>query len=309
MTPILLIFSLTCLLQAATDQPTDRTVTANAVRDAQTAPILRPDDDSRTPLLREGTFLNQVPGTIHFDSGTGFWRFHNDVAEGLQATRYGRTFGLLPSSALADAVSRIESSKELPRFEISARVTVYRGMNYLLPTLLTAISDLSMDDQSEVIPAGEPAASGAEPSRSPRNSLDDADDTADRLEERLRSRLGSLPVSSETTPETTPGAGHSTGTSMTMAEGDRIQNRRCSILRDQRSGTWRILFSSEAADQRDPTMEILPCLLLEKLQRRAAQSDLPESILLSGEITRYQGRNYLLPTRWRPTSSSSNIQR
>ena len=97
--------------------------------------------------------------------------------------------------------------RQLPRFEISARVTVYRGMNYLLPTLLTAISDLSMDDQSEVIPAGEPAATGAEPSRSPRNSLDDADDTADRLEERLRSRLGSLPVSSETTPRPRPGQG------------------------------------------------------------------------------------------------------
>ncbi|MAB29436.1 MAG: hypothetical protein CMJ53_09210, partial [Planctomycetaceae bacterium] len=187
----------------------------------------------------------------------------------------------------------------------SARVTVYRGMNYLLPTLLTAISDLSMDDQAEVIPAGEPLASGSEPMQSPRNTLDDADDTADRLEERLRSRLGSLPVSSETAITER----NASGTSRTMAEGDRIQNRRCSILRDQRSGTWRILFTSEGVDRRDPTMEILPCLLLEKLQRRAAQSDLPESILLSGEITRYQGRNYLLPTRWRPTSSSSNIQR
>ena len=305
MTPILLIFSLTCLLQAASDQSTDRVVTENAVQDGQTAPILRPDDDSRTPLLREGTFLKQVPGTISLDSGTGFWRFHNDVAEGPQSTRYGRTFGLLPSSALADAVSRLESTKEPPRFEISARVTVYRGMNYLLPTLLTAISDLSMDDQAEVIPAGEPLASGSEPMQSPRNTLDDADDTADRLEERLRSRLGSLPVSSETAI-TEPNA---SGTSRTMAEGDRIQNRRCSILRDQRSGTWRILFTSEGVDRRDPTMEILPCLLLEKLQRRAAQSDLPESILLSGEITRYQGRNYLLPTRWRPPSSSSNIQR
>ena len=305
MTPILLIFSLTCLLQAASDQSTDRVVTENAVQDGQTAPILRPDDDSRTPLLREGTFLKQVPGTISLDSGTGFWRFHNDVAEGPQSTRYGRTFGLLPSSALADAVSRLESTKEPPRFEISARVTVYRGMNYLLPTLLTAISDLSMDDQAEVIPAGEPLASGSEPMQSPRNTLDDADDTADRLEERLRSRLGSLPVSSETAITER----NASGTSRTMAEGDRIQNRRCSILRDQRSGTWRILFASEGVDRRDPTMEILPCLLLEKLQRRAAQSDLPESILLSGEITRYQGRNYLLPTRWRPTSSSSNIQR
>jgi hypothetical protein len=55
-------------------------------------------------------------------------------------------------------------------------------------------------------------------------------------------------------------------------------------------------------------MEILPCLLLEKLQRRSAQSDLPQSILLSGEVTRYRGRSYLLPTRWRPTSPSSNIQ-
>ncbi len=303
MTPILLIFSLTCLLQGASERVQDPAVAENAVQDGRSDQIPRSDDDSRTPLLREGVFLKQVPGTIRFDQASGFWRFHNDLVDGSQATRFGRTFGLLPSSTLDDAISRIESADTAQRFEMSARVTVYRGLNYLLPTLVTAVSDLSMGDEAELIPAGTEI-DGVR-STGPRNSLDDQDDTADRLEERLRRRLGSLPVGSDSSsvPPDTAMAGAS------MVEGDRIQNRRCSILRDQRSGTWRIVFESEGSGRRDPTMEILPCLLLETLERRAAQSDLPQSILISGEVTRFRGRSYLLPTRWRSASSSSNIQR
>ena len=300
MTPILLIFLLAGLLQALPD----RGVSGNAVQASQSVPVLRPDDDSRTPLLREGVFLVQVPGRIRFDEGTGFWHFHNDVTEGSQTTRFGRTFGLLPSSALADAITRIESTDEPQRFEVSARVTVYQGANYLLPTLLTTISDLNLDAGAEVLAPDGDVMNETRPSQGPLNSLDDRDDIADRLEERLRSRLGTLPVSSEM-PE---GDDLSIEGTPSVSEGDCIQNRRCSVLRDQRSGSWRVVFGSEGSDRRDPTMEILPCLLLEKLQRRSAQSDLPQSILLSGEVTRYRGRSYLLPTRWRPASRSSNIQ-
>lgn len=303
MTPILLIFSLTCLLQALPDQSLDQGVAENALQGSPSAPILRPND-SRIPLLREGVFLKQVPGTIHLNEKSGFWHFQNDLAEGSQTTRFGRTFGILPSSALADAITRIKATEVQQRFEVSARVTVYHGMNYLLPTLVTAISDLIDDDQSEVIAPDGSVMSETQTSKGPVNSLDDRDDTGDRLEERLRNRLGSLPVSSDM-PQTNQTTSERT---TSMSEGDRIQNRRCTVLRDQRSGTWRVIFESEGSDQRDPTMEILPCLLLGKLERRSAQSDLPGSILLSGEVTRYRGRNYLLPTRWRPTTPSSNIQ-
>ncbi len=304
MTPILLIFSLSCLLQASTDQSTDQGASQNAAQGLQASPTPRTDDDVKAPLLREGVYLKQVPGTIRFDSGSGFWHFHNDVADGSLTTRFGRTFGMLPSSALADAVARIEATSGTQRFEVSARVTVYQGMNYLLPTLVTAISDLAADDSPEVIAPDGVSISESESSEAPMNSLDDRDDTANRLEERLRSRLGSLPVSSAM-PQVDERMDSSRPS---MVEGDRIQNRRCGVLRDQRSGTWRIIFESEGFDRRDPTMEILPCLLLEKLQRRAALSDLPGSILLSGEVTRYQGRSYLLPTRWKPASPASNIR-
>lgn len=305
MTPILLILSLTFLLQAPSDRSTDREVAENGVQDPTSAPILRPDDDSRIPLLREGVFLNHVPGSIRFDEGSGLWRFHNDIAEDSQTTRFGRTFGMLPSSALADAVDLIQTTDEVRHFEVSARVTVYRGMNYLLPTLVTAMSALSIDQDAEIIPDDGAPSLESTSSEGPRNSLDGRDGTADRLEDRLRSRLRSLPVSSDPLEP----AGDTARSIPAVVEGDRIQNRRCSILRDQRSGTWRVVFDAEGVSQLDPTMEILPCLLLEKLQRRAAQSDLPEAILLSGEISRFRGRSYLLPTRWRALASSSNIQR
>ncbi len=87
----------------------------------------------------------------------------------------------------------------------------------------------------------------------------------------------------------------------------RLQNRRGAIVRDQRSGTWRFVFDATGSGVVDPTMELLPCLTLERLQRLAAVSDLPAAVLLSGEVTSFHGRNYLLPTIWRNAGRTRNI--
>lgn len=259
------------------------------------APGSTAEKTSRPPLMREGTFLIRTLGTIGHDESIGAWTF-TTVDNSKDDPR--RVLGLLPSRALEDMLGTVKSRGDGVRFEVTARVLVYDGMNFILPSIGTPVNEVNTST------AKPPKSSSAEPSSAPSNSLDSSDDAvADRLESRLRDRIGSLPVS----PDRPPADRKSS--SLTMQEGTRLQNRRGAIVRDQRSGTWRFVFDAVGTATLDPVMEFLPCLLLERLQRSAAISDLPTSVLISGEVTSFHGRNYLLPSLWRVASGSRNIVR
>lgn len=290
-------------VQAAPGQ-TDTTATPDpptAQPGSKTAPVqgtphlpgLRPEDASRPPLLREGMFLTRAHGSVDFEDSTGSWVFK---AESDSKTEFRRTFVLLPSMALEDLMRTIETSDVMVDFEVTGRVLIYDGRNFLLPSVATPMDSLKGDEQPPPAPESGDQASGA-----PTNSLDEGDDAADRLEARLRERIGVLPRSSDATPRGGPAP------AVTMREGTRLQNRRGAIVRDQNTGTWRFVFDAAGTDTVDPTMELLPCLLLERLERQAALSDLPAAVLISGEVTSYYGRNYLLPTIWRVARPSRNI--
>ena len=260
-------------------------------------PGATPGEPARPPLMREGTFLTRVLGTIAPDDSTGAWVF-TTVDNSKDDPR--RIFGLLPSRALEDMLGTFKSRGAGTRFEVTARVLVYDGRNFILPSIGTPVTDLNPTNT----PTPEPPAVESTSTSAPANSLDSADSAvADRLESRLRDRIGSLPVSSDRP------AAEREGALPTMREGTRLQNRRGSIVRDQRSGTWRFVFDAVGTATVDPDMEFLPCLLLERLQRTAAVRDLPGSVLISGEVTSYRGRNYLLPSLWRVAGNGRNIVR
>ena len=247
---------------------------------------------TRPPLLREGTFLTAAIGTIVHDEALGTWTFRTESED-----RTGRMFGMLPSRALEDMLHAHEADEAGGSFEVTGRILVYDGMNFLLPSIGTPVTrPLPLDTTPE-----QEAESTESESNAPANSLAGGDElVADRLEARLRDRIGVLPRSSDQgRAEVDP--------DLTLGEGTRLQNRRGSIVRDQRTGTWRFVFDARGGGSVDPAMELLPCLLLERLQRAAAVSELPPAVLISGEVTAFNGRNYLLPTIWRPTGSGRNL--
>lgn len=248
-------------------------------------PTLRPHDSARAPLLREGTFLNRVSGTAHFASELGVWQFRT-APRGTGG--FSRELTLLPSRVLEDLLALDEA-----RFELTGRVLVYHGMNFLLPTMASPLRDVA---ESEPEPAPEPE----QPSQAPKNSLDDESNLAQSIETRLAQRLTTIPSSvvTERAPQTT-----------TIREGTRLQNRRGVFTRDQQTGVWRFLFAAESPAQLDPAMELLPCEALSEIESLAMRSRLPETVVLSGKVTSFRGRNYLLLTAWRAAERSQNIRR
>ncbi|MAJ45693.1 MAG: hypothetical protein CBC35_00005 [Planctomycetes bacterium TMED75] len=270
---------------------------------SQKQPTLRALNPDRPPLLREGTLISRAVGSIEFDEGPGCWVFRNDLSDNLSSQGFRRTFYLMPSRSLEEFVVFANNEPSTSRFEIYGSVTVYEGANFLLPTLITPLVEaVSAPDP---ISDAKDAPPDAISERAPSNTLNNrSSEIADQLEMRLQDRIGFMPMSldvpSEQGTDSTPGL---------IPDGTRLQNRAGTILRDQRTGAWRFLFDTQGSGRSDPSIEILPCLLLQEIQDRAMSNDLPTRIHASGVVTSFQRRNYLLLSIWRPGLSTRNLVR
>jgi len=80
----------------------------------------------------------------------------------------------------------------------------------------------------------------------------------------------------------------------------RIHSRRGVITRDAVTGTWRFVLASGSRDDGDHSIEILPCEELKSLITMARSSPMPVHVLLTGDVTVSDGRNYILPIRSKP---------
>lgn len=80
----------------------------------------------------------------------------------------------------------------------------------------------------------------------------------------------------------------------------RIHSRRGVVTRDAVTGTWRFVLASGSSDDGDHSIEILPCEQLKSLITAARSSPLPVHVLLTGDVTVSDGRNYILPIRSKP---------
>lgn len=77
----------------------------------------------------------------------------------------------------------------------------------------------------------------------------------------------------------------------------RVQSRRGTITRDPLTGTWRFIFASGQHDNGDIALELLPCAMLNQLIASARLRDGASHVILTGDVTVFEGRNYLRPIR------------
>lgn len=240
-------------------------------------------DDGPPPLLREGGILVDVPGSIGPDEALGVHVFRPELA---RTGGVRREFVLLPSRGLDD-LARIETLRSRQDedpwagvFQVTGRVLVYRGRNFLLP--------------ESIVPLETPAGASPVPSR-PATS-DPGDDIADDIEARLESRIGAVPRSLDLA-EAPPSE------AATIRSGTRFVDRRGHVVRDPESGVWRFV----PAGGGSTGVVLLPCLELQRLEQRTRQRDVSSPLLVSGLVTAYRGRNYLLPSAVRTADAGRGI--
>ncbi|MBI1303366.1 MAG: hypothetical protein GC172_06220 [Phycisphaera sp.] len=264
----------------------------------------------RLPLLREGSMVNRVHGDITLDPGERHWLFRPLKPE---AGNLRREFVLLPSPTLEEMLRTMQLSPSPVEFEVSGRVFIYKGRNYLLPEFAppivrfdvkpgetppaNAAVETAPNGASKFVPAAGAAGDGG---------AADADDAAViDLEKRLVERVGRAPAERLTESLESREARLAKEREL-PAPGARIVLRAGKISRDPQTGSWRFV-PEQASGVGDGSVEILPCLMLERLELATRESDAPPMVLLSGTLTVFEGRTYLLPTSFRRAREGRGI--
>ena len=290
---------------------------------------------SRAPLLEDGSFLQRVQGTLEPGAGGRGWSFRLRDAFAGESDRVIELLpsGVLEDMVRRRASL---APGQPGRFELSARVTTYHGANAALPLFASTVSQFAARPARPVLrPPGAsrsapevteadgavplPSSSGAgddafgiawvplkpaaELARVAAKTASTAQVRADDVERRLLERVGEVQRSSDTSAERSDapislGAGAADPISGRLwLEGDRmVQDRHGVVTRDPVTGGWRFVFESSRGDLGEREATLLPCAVLERLEHQARAGQGPMPVVLSGQVTRFQGRAYLLPT-------------
>ncbi len=225
------------------------------------------------PLLREGSYLVEVRGTMRLNEATKWWQFTIDRAD---PKHPAYELAMLPCQLMAD-MRRI--TEGMPRrqivFEATGQVFVYRGRNFFLPT-----------HAPHVVGIAEPTAAQA-----PQEQTNEGPgaDSAEAILQNLQQAVG------EVARNPAVGGGAATREFELIQEGTQVVARRGRMSRGPR-GTWWFTFDADVDGLVDPPMVLLPCLLRERMERYAERSDGRAAMLLSGRVYQYEDRNYILPT-------------
>lgn len=286
------MFALPASLAAASLSPQESTDPPGGGFDPPTRRVVVPDDvvvRNRAPLLREGRIFVKVPGSIRKDERLGVQVFQpaRTSTAGMR-----RELILLPSRGLDD-LDRLErtsgpTATAPSSYEVSGPILVYRGRNFILPESIVPMERIGDETDPEQTPPSTPADDSATPPTD-----EELDRIGDDLERRLESRIGAVPRSLDVldAPPVERGV---------IPTGTRFVDRRGRLSRDPASGVWRFVLAGGGEGGAAPSVVLLPCLELERIERQARQRDIGRPLLLSGTITSFRGRSYLLPTIARP---------
>lgn len=284
--------------------------------------------DRAPPLLREGAFVSSSRGVLaKGQSGRWYVVFDRD-ARGRQMP----PMVVLPSANLA-AMERIASrmngddaSKARARILVTGQVMAYQGHNYLLPTAppileTTAPTAATTTAEPKTAPSAAPttAAAGGEatPAEAPKAADGQAgaeapagaavdEPSIDQIIGDLDRALGTKRVTNPTTAaDSEPAVSETSGGRVRPA--GFMTARRGRVLRAGSGESTFIVDSGTAGEVAEPPMAMLPCTNLSVIESLAERMGESATFTISGPVTVYHGRNYLLPTTFTVNRATDQV--
>jgi len=164
-------------------------------------------------------------------------------------------------------------------------------------------------DETAVDGAGE---DGGEAARSAESVLQEMRELRDGETSLPASSGPSLPASEEdrTIAPDSPLAGVAPGgaNKRLQREGSFVIRRRGRLVEAAGGATpWMFTFEADKDGMEDPPMYLMPCGLLERMERVQKESDASVSFIVTGQVFVYRGANYLLPTVMRMAPRRGNL--
>ena len=248
-------------------------------------------------LLPEGTFVGRQGG-IMIQVPTGEWIF---VFQREESGKQLPPMVMLPSQTLSRMESVVEGSGS-PAIIVSGEVFVYRGRNFLLPTVFGSA------------PLIEPTEDTNEPDQ-PDDQLADVPpiDPTDPLavDPRVEALIADITTRQGVPRGLAPAEDLDDGAEAATPEGSFLLRRHGRMTR-LTGGEWAVVFDNDhRTDSRvDPPAVLLPCKMMERLEHIADEFGDDRPIEFTGRVYRYKGRMYALATLFRvyPPSELNSLQ-
>jgi hypothetical protein len=264
-------------------------------------------------LLPETAVLDRVDGKLLHVDANDTWLF--ELTMEVKTPEYrlpaGTRFVLLPSGTLGQLVADV-NDRVAPRYRLSARVTLYRGKNYLFPFYYLPLSKFKVEkgaEEGEQKPeAGSPKEQPKIENRKPNEpELVIPPEVLEKLKKQRPLRGPRRSTEAERKPIPAPAE------QMLVDSVGLLESPRLSVLSpllpvpsrqsplphwqpaadDYRTG---LDFVSYALgwNVSDVRYELLPCTALEEALRRQKGALDPMRFNVAGLVTEFQGRKYLL---------------
>lgn len=261
-------------------------------------------------LLPETAVLERVDGKLLHVDANDTWLF--ELTMEVKTSDYrlvpGTRFVLLPSTILGRLVADV-NDRVAPRYRLSARVTLYRGNNYLLPTYYLPLSKFKSEKGAE---EGEQKPEASEPNPQPaiRNPQSKGPELAippeilEKLKKQrpLRGPRRSVEAQTKPIPEAAD--------QVLVDCVGRIESRRVgyahhtSNAEQAKDGghsppydSWVFVPYALGWNVSDVRYNLLPCTALEEALRRQKGALDPMRFNVAGLVTEFQGQKYLLLQR------------
>ena len=194
-------------------------------------------------------------------------------------------------------------------FRVSGKVTAYQDRNYIM---LSQVATEHLFGKQAKDSEKKPAVQGG-PQAAVQTGADEAiaqsGDGAAAPPEKLRQALMNLPrirplaAADDQTGSTSKTASR-TGEKTTLRQasavegiwkdGHTIVDRVGRLAFDVDEDRWLFSFEADSESLAEPPVTLLPCQLLEKMEKETQRSGRLIKFRISGEITKYQGQNYML---------------
>ena len=251
------------------------------------------------PLVPNGAILTNVQGQMVQPSADAPWTFRL-IGGAADPDGRHRDFILLPCRILEEMES-VQATEENSIFVLTGEVTLFGGRNWLMPR--------HVERRTAHAPRSEPTIAPPDPGDDSfdadmedgmREGVAAGDSVADIVAD-LQASFGGLARSLDT-GETAESKEFS------KPDGTLIVSRRGRLLRSQR-GAWLFVFDADAWGQADAPVVLLPSPILDRLVREGRHSDYRSPIHLSGAISQYHGRRFLMPTAITSHRERPNLSR
>jgi hypothetical protein len=259
---------------------------------------------SNQALLRDGLVFRGAVGKLIGPDSNDTWTFevNSPINDNGLAVEAGTKLELLPSSALEMMIADVKTHSSAIYQLWNAKVTKYKGKNYIFPSIFIRINPPSQNQVSEEgktqknAPSQIPSVETTEPN-STSNDANDSLSLPPEVIERLNAAREKMTKTGQRIPDSkivTIDTVQQELERKMQSNPDKVLLDKFAILIRHEKENFEFTLDSIGRNVDQTSLKVLPCEVLEQVELRQSESPEPLRFKISGLVTKYKGNNYLL---------------